>query len=110
MSCDELRDQYELYALGLADEPKGSELGEHLQRGCPTCAAGVRSGRNLVAAMSSLAPPVAPSPGLRRRIMASVGAEQRGWGWMPLWVALSALGLTSAFYFYGRDRDNALVM
>lgn len=110
MKCDELRDEYELYALGLADEPERSELREHLQRGCETCASGFRTARNLISLMGTAAPPVAPSPRLRRRIMASVGAEQRAWGWTPLWVALSALGLTTAFYFYGRDRDNALVM
>src|SRR5437763_1576037 len=96
--------------MGLADEPEKSELGEHLHRGCQTCAAGVRSARNLVSLMGATAPPVVPSPRLRRRILASVGAEQHGWGWTPLWVALSALGLTTAMYFYGRDHDNALVM
>ena len=110
MKCDELRDEYELYALGLADEPERSELGEHVHRGCQTCASGIRSARNLAALMAASAPPVAPPPRLRRRIMASVGAGQRGWRWLPLWVAVSALGLTTAFYFYGRDRDNARVM
>lgn len=110
MKCDELRDEYELYALGLADEPEKSELGEHLQCGCTACADGVKAARGLVAMMGAVAPPVAPSPKLRRRIMASAGVEQRGFGWTPLWVALSTLGLTTAFYFYGRDRDNALVM
>jgi hypothetical protein len=110
MKCDELREEYELFALGQADEPEKSELGEHLQRGCSTCAAGVRSARSLVALMGTTAPAVAPSPRLRRRIMASVGAGERAWGWMPLWVALSLLGLTTTFYFYGRDHANALVM
>ena len=110
MRCDELRFEYELYALGVADEPERSELREHLQRGCEICADGIRTARGLLALMGTTAPPVAPSPRLRRRIMASVGAEQRGFGWTALWIALSALGLVTAFYFYGRDRDNALVM
>ena len=110
MRCDELRDEYELYALGLADEPERSELSEHLHRGCETCAEGMRTARGLLALMGTTAPAVAPSPRLRRRIMASVGVEQRGFGWTPLWIALAAMGLVTAFYFYGRDRDNALVM
>ena len=41
--------------------------------------------------------------------MASVGVEPRRWGWLvPLWAGVSALSLVTAFYFYGRDRDNAL--
>ena len=109
MSCDELRDEYEMYALGLADEAQAAELREHLGRGCATCAAGVRSARDLVTMLGASAPPMSPRPELRRRIMAAVGVEpRRGWGWTPLWIAVSALSLVTAFYFYGRDRDNAL--
>src|SRR6266542_4163101 len=109
MTCEELRDEYELYALGLADEPERSELGEHLHRGCKSCTAGVRGARGTVAALALTSPPMAPPARLRRRIMASVGVEPRHWGWFaPLWVAVSALCLVTAFYFYGRDRDNAL--
>ncbi len=109
MTCEELRDEYELYALGLADEPERSELGEHLHRGCKTCTAGVRGARGTMAALALTAEPMAPPPRLRRRIMASVGQESRGWGWFaPVWAAVSALCLVTAFFFYGRDRDNAL--
>ena len=37
MNCTELRDHYELYALGLADEPERSEIRAHLDRGCEVC-------------------------------------------------------------------------
>ena len=73
--------------------------------------AGVRTARNLVALMGdhgaargAIPQAAAPDHGVGGRGAARV------WGWTPLWVALSALGLTTAFYFYGRDRDNALVM
>jgi anti-sigma-K factor RskA len=109
MTCDQLRDEYELYALGLADEPEKSELVAHLHDGCAVCTNGVRRARDMMTLMATTAPEVRPSPKLRRRIMASVGAEQpQGWGWMPFWVAVSALGLVSAFYFYGRHRDTGL--
>jgi anti-sigma-K factor RskA len=110
MTCDQLHDEYELYAMGLAEEPEKSELGSHLHDGCPVCAAGVRRARELLALMATTPPEVAPSPNLRRRIMASAGVEQprRGWGWTPLWAAVAALGLMTAFYFYGRERDTGL--
>jgi anti-sigma-K factor RskA len=109
MTCEDLREEYELYALGLADEPERSELGEHLHRGCKTCTAGMQTARGTMALMGAAADAVVPTAKLRRRIMASVGAEPRRWGWFaPMWVAVSALCLVTAFYFYGRDRDNAL--
>ena len=109
MTCEELREEYELYALGLADEPEKSEIGEHLHRGCQTCTDGVRGARGMMALMGAAAEPVAPPARLRRRIMASVGVAPRGWGWLaPVLVPVSALCLVTAFYFYGRDRDNAL--
>jgi hypothetical protein len=110
MTCDELREEYELYALGLAEDPERAELRGHLDRGCAVCTAGMRSARGLVALIGSTAPAMAPSPGLRRRILASVGVERRGFGWTPLWVFVTAFSLVAAFYFYGRDRDNGLHM
>src|SRR6202035_5151389 len=86
MSCDELREEYELYALGIDDEPEKSGLREHLHRGCPTCADGVRAARNMIVRLGAAAPAVAPSARLRRRILASVGVENRSWGWMPFWI------------------------
>ena len=108
MTCEELRDEYALYVLGVADEPERSELGEHLHRGCETCTAGVRTARGDMALMGAAVPPATPSPRLRRRIMASVGVEQRSSMWMPLWIGVAAFSLVTAFYFYGRDRDNGL--
>jgi len=109
MTCEELRDEYELYVLGVAGEPERSELGEHLDRGCQTCTAGVRTARGVMALMGASVPQASPPARLRRRILASVGVEQqRRWIWTPVWATATALSLVTAFYFYGRDRDNAL--
>jgi anti-sigma-K factor RskA len=110
MTCEELRDEYEMYALGLADEPEKAQLEKHLHHGCETCTHGIRAARGLVAMIGASVPPLAPSPKLRRRIMASVGVERRSWGWTPAWIAVSALSLVTALYFYGRDRDSGLAM
>ena len=48
MNCDELRDHYELYAMGLAEEPESGEIRAHLGRDCPTCVPGVRRARELM--------------------------------------------------------------
>ena len=37
MSCEELRDSFELYALGLLDGEEKSEMDSHLSRGCEHC-------------------------------------------------------------------------
>jgi Anti-sigma-K factor rskA len=105
MNCNELRDQYELYAIGVADEPERSEIREHLNRECEVCMEGMKRAREVAALLGGLAPPAAPSPQLRRRILASVGFEQRRFGWSPFLAAALALSLFAAVYFGGRERD-----
>jgi hypothetical protein len=107
MNCDELRDQYELYALGVADEPERSEIREHLNRGCEVCMGEVKRARRLAALMGGTAPAAAPSPKLRRRILASVGYEQKRFGMSPFLAAALLLSLFAVFYFSGRERDFA---
>jgi anti-sigma-K factor RskA len=109
MTCEQLRDDYALYALGVADEPEQVELRHHLDRNCPACAEGVRTARGMLSLVGASAPAVAPSSKLRRRILASVGVERRPWAWTPFWIVAAGLSLFVAFYFYGRDRDNTLV-
>lgn len=85
MSCEELRGSYELYALGLLDEPERSEIESHLQRQCAACIAELNRARGLNAAMFAAAPASAPAAQLRTRILASVGANPRRGvvGWWP---------------------------
>ena len=40
MNCDQLREHYELYALGIAEEPERGEIRAHLNRGCEVCGGG----------------------------------------------------------------------
>jgi len=105
MSCEELRDQYELYAMGVAEEPERSEIREHLKRGCESCLAEIKRARELTALLSGSAAPASPSPNLRRRILASVGGEQRRFQWALVWALPVALSLLAAIYFSGRERD-----
>ena len=105
MNCTELRDHYELYALGLAEEPERAEIHAHLDRGCEVCMTEIRKAREMVTLLGGSAAESAPSPKLRRRILASVGVEQNRIGWAPLLAGVAALSLAAAFYFAGRERD-----
>lgn len=105
MNHSELRDHYEMYALGLADELERDEIRAHLNRGCEVCMAEMKRAREMVALLGGSPTPAAPSPKLRRRILASVGGESRGFGWAPLLAATTALAVAAAVYFGGREAD-----
>jgi len=105
MTCDELRDEFELYALGVADEPEKDAIREHLGRDCEVCMARVKEARRLATRLGGMASPAAPSPRLRRRILASVGVERNTSWWGLVATAAAALCLVAAFYFSGRQRD-----
>jgi len=105
MTCDELRDDLDLFALGVAGEPEKNEIREHLRRDCEVCMARLKEARRLDALLGGSTPPAAPPPRLRRRILASVGAPQRGGYWGLIATVAAALCLVAAFYFSGRERD-----
>jgi Anti-sigma-K factor rskA len=86
MNCDQLREHYELYALGIAEEPERGEIRVHLNRGCEACGAGVKRALETTALVGATAPPAQPSPQLRRRILASVGSEKKTLWWIPVWA------------------------
>jgi anti-sigma-K factor RskA len=101
MNCDQLREHYELYALDIAEEPERAEIRAHLNRGCEVCMAGVKRALETAALIGTTAPGAQPSSALRRRILASVGSEDRGSRWLLGWaLALaSAALLVVAVYF-----------
>jgi anti-sigma-K factor RskA len=91
MTCNELSGQYELYALGVLDEPELSELHEHLGRNCEVCAPAVRRAAVRVSMFADMAPVVEPPQNLRGRVLASVGIVPRfRWNWMQTWATVAA--------------------
>ena len=48
MTCDELRPDYVLFAMGVLEDPERSELRAHLERGCQVCTPGVIEARQLL--------------------------------------------------------------
>jgi anti-sigma-K factor RskA len=107
MNCEQLRDHYELFALGIAEEPERDEIRVHLNRQCETCMAGVKKALQTMAKLAGTASPAEPSVHLRRRLLASVGVEQRRFGWAPVWAAAAALSLAAAAYLGYQDWRNA---
>jgi anti-sigma-K factor RskA len=118
MTCEALRDHYELYALGVAEEPERGEIQAHLARGCEMCAMELRKAREIAALLGSQSPVASPSAGLRGRILASVGASvdapvaaqpRRSSWWAAVWgvaaVASIAVAAFAASFFRGRERD-----
>jgi hypothetical protein len=104
MSCDQLREHYELYALGIAEEPERGEIREHLQRGCEVCGSGVKRALETTALLGASAPPAQPSRQLRRRILASVGVERRP-SWFMVWAMAAAVAVMFLLLiFVARDR------
>src|ERR1035437_1994902 len=93
MNCNELREHYERYIIGVAEEPERSEIRAHLNHECEVCMQGIKRAREVVALEGGTA--------------ASVGVEQRRCGWAPFLAAALALALFAAVYFGGRERDLA---
>ena len=107
MNCSELQDHYELFAIGVAEEPERGEIRAHLNRGCEVCMAGVKGAMEIVALVGSTAAPAQPPKHLRRRILASVGVEQRRFGWMPVGAAAIVLLALVVAYFANEQRHSA---
>src|SRR5450759_1955409 len=93
MNCNELREHYERYIIGVAEEPERSEIRAHLNRECEVCMQGIKRAREVVALEGGTA--------------ARAGVEQRRFGWAPFLAVALALALFAAVYFGGRERDLA---
>lgn len=105
MTHVELQGEYELYAMGVAEEPARGEIRAHLDRGCEVCMLEMKRAKQVAAMIGATAQQQAPSSKLRKRILASAGYEQRSYGLAPWLGALAALFLVAAIYFGGRERS-----
>src|ERR1700677_4439061 len=108
MSCEELRDSFELYALGLLDGEEKIEMDAHLTRGCQTCRKALNDALAVNALLLSLPPSVAPPARLKRRLLASVGFQRPRWGWVPALAAVMLLVVAVWLGFEERQREGEL--
>ncbi len=102
MSCDELKDMFELYALGVLEDEERSQVEEHLARGCETCQSNLRDALAVNALVMASVPQTAPRAGLKRRVLAGFGIERSGWGWLGAFAA--ALMLLVALWLSVQER------
>jgi anti-sigma-K factor RskA len=95
MNCDELRQDYTSYALGVADDAESALIAEHLARKCPDCVRGMASAMATVTAMSGAVQIVEPPPRLRRRVMATVEqTPRRSWAGVFIpWAITAAMSI-----------------
>ena len=106
MNCRELAEDYELYALGVLEEPDRGELQAHLERNCEVCTAEVRRAAVRVSALSGLTPYVDPPKDLSKRVLASVGIHpQFRWNWMQTWATLAACVVLGMFWIGHTRRE-----
>src|SRR4051812_16207076 len=109
MNHEDLRDYYELYAMGVAGDPEKREIREDLGGSGGVCRAEMNRARSVAAVRGGSAPPMAPSPRLRGRILSSLGFEKKLFGWTLFLAAATALALFAVFYFSGREREFAVI-
>jgi len=91
MTCQELRDSYELYSLGLLDGEERREVEAHLGRNCVVCQAYLKEALGVNALMLSQAHEVVPPSRLRRRVLSSVGQQRAGWEWVAALMTAGSL-------------------
>ena len=82
MTCQELQEMFELYALGALEADEKVEIQTHLARGCEDCHQALASALALNAGVFTLAPSLKPPGRLKRRLLTSVGVHYPGWGWV----------------------------
>ncbi len=105
MTCEELRDLYELYSLGLLEGEERDEADAHLGRNCASCRASLRNALVLNSLFMAGPTEAAPSRHLRRRVLASVGVERSSWTWAAALAA--ACMLVVALWLGVQERERA---
>ncbi|MGH9721920.1 MAG: anti-sigma factor [Bryobacteraceae bacterium] len=113
MTCDELSGEHELYMMGVCEEPERSELLDHLARNCRICVPEMHRAAELVAGFTLSANSVEPPVRLRKRVLASVGAEavpEKGRGWLRTWVAATVCTTVVLGGLFMRTRDEAATL
>ena len=91
MTCERLRDSYELYALGVLDAEERREVEEHLEGNCAACEKYLKEALGVNALLLSQTPEVVPPSRLRRRVLSSVGHQRAGWEWVAALAAACSL-------------------
>ena len=103
MTCQELQEMFELYALGALESEEKVEVDAHLARGCVNCQQALGDALALNAGILSFVPEVRPPGRLKRRLLSSVGVHYPGWGWV--WALSAACLLLIALWLGVQERQ-----
>lgn len=104
---DDPRDLYELYALGILEEPERSHIEEAVRSGDPEARKRLREAMRNNAAMMAATELVEPPQRLRQRVLSIAGVDNRAWGWRAFWVAATASLLLACVYLGSRWNTEA---
>ena len=105
MTCQELQEMFELYALGVLEAEERSEIDAHLARGCENCRHELAGALAINAGVLSFVPDQAPPRRLRRRLLAAIGYHYPGWSWV--WALGAAMALTVAVWLGVQERERS---
>jgi anti-sigma-K factor RskA len=109
MTCQELAESFELYALGVLDGPEKDAIEEHLSRDCENCMIEINRAVENNAMVFRAVPKLDPPSGLRSRILAGFGLETRPF-WLralPWSVAAAAVAVLLLMIVYSARRNPA---
>lgn len=101
-----MNEMYELYVLGLCEEPERSQIEEALRRGDPEAKELLRRALETNAMLVAMAPDVEPPKRLRNRVIAIAMPETPRWTWNLAWIGLSAC-LVAGLVYTSVDRQRA---
>ena len=109
MTCNDLRDHFELYTLGLLDDGEEKQaIQQHLGSNCAACQRNWTEALAIQALMLSQTPEVVPPARLKRRVMSSIGVERAGWTWLATLAASSMLVVALWFSLESRSLQSDL--
>jgi len=101
-----MNEMYELYVLGLCEDPERSQIEEALRRGDPEATERLRRALETNAMIAATAPDVEPPKRLRNRVIAIAKPEQPRYTWNLAWIGLSAC-LVGGLVYTSVDRQRA---
>ena len=108
MTCNQLLDSFELYALGVLEDDERTEIDAHLARGCENCTAALANALAVNASIFTFAPTQGPPKRLKRRLLAAIGVRLPGWGWVWAVGAVAAVLVAGFLGMQERQRSAEL--
>src|SRR3954454_15151675 len=104
MNCEEIKENLELYALGVLERADAAEIHDHLTGGCDVCTKNLGTALNLNALVLSTTAEEEPSALLRSRVLNSVRSAPAARSVKPpvVWITIAA-SLAAGMVWIGLD-------